>query len=103
MDESQALTWAQLVRLEPGLGQLRLDCRFADHREPNGFSAEAAWNGTAENPGLKQRLEQFVGPKAERQDACLQSLQAYELAVAECHEALPPNRQGIGGLNPQTA
>lgn len=98
MDDQQLLTWAQLVRLEPGLGQLHLDCRFADHRDPDGFDAEIAWNGTPAIPGFKQRLDHLVGSKADRQDPMLQSLEAYELAVEECHNALPPNRLGNGGL-----
>ncbi len=101
MDDSQALTWGQLVRLEPGLGQLHLDCRFADHRDPNGSDAEAAWNGTADSPGLKHRLERLTGPKAEQQDPLLLSIEAYELAIEECHQALPPNRPGIGGVASQ--
>ena len=95
MDEAQTLTWNELIRLEPGLGQLHLDCRFADHRDPNGFDAELAWNGTSGVPGLKQRLEHLVGPKADKQDPRILSLQAYELAVAECYQALPPNRPGF--------
>ncbi len=97
MDEPKALTWDQLVRLEPGLGQLRLDCRFADRRDPDGFDADATWNGTAANPGLKQRLEILVGANAVQQDTLLLSLEAYELAAAECRKALPPNRPGNGG------
>ncbi len=78
MDEAQALTWNELVRLEPQLGQLHLDCRFADHRDPNGFDAEVAWNGTPDIPGLKQRLEHLVGAKAEGRDPRILSQQAYE-------------------------
>ena len=96
MDKEQALTWNELVRLEPGLGQIHLDCRFADHRDPNGFDADLAWNGTPDVPGLKHRLEHLVGARAERQDARILSLQAYELAVTECYQALPPNRPGDG-------
>jgi hypothetical protein len=96
MDDSQALTWDQLVRLEPGLGQLRLDCRFADHRDPHGFDAKAAWEGAGGSPGFKQRLELLVGANAENQDPRILSPQAYELAVAECYRALPPNRPGDG-------
>jgi hypothetical protein len=98
MDEPKTLTWDQLVRLEPGLGQLRLDCRFADRREPGGFDAEATWNGTAANPGLKQRLDILVGANAVQQDMLLLSAEAYELAAAECRQALPPNRPGNGGF-----
>lgn len=100
MDDSQALTWSQLVRLEPGLGQLQLDCRFADHRNSSGFDAELAWNGTADAPGLKQRLELLVGANAEKQDPRILSQQAYELALAECYRALPPNRPGDGSREP---
>ena len=96
MDEAQPVTWNELVRLEPGLGQLHLDCRFADHRDPNGFDRELAWNGTPALPGLKQRLEHLAGPKAEKQDPRLLSPEAYEIAAAECRQALPPNRPGIG-------
>ncbi len=98
MNELQDLTWAELVRLEPGLGQLHLDCRFADHRDPSGFDAGLAWNGTPDIPGLKQRLEHLVGKKAEKQDPCILSQQAYDLAVAECYRALPPDRPGNGNL-----
>ena len=100
MDDSQAFTWDQLVRLEPGLGQLRLDCRFADHRDPRGFDAEAAWEGAEGSPGLKNRLERLVGANAEKQDQDprILSPQAYELAVAECYRALPPNRPGQGAF-----
>jgi hypothetical protein len=94
LETTQALTWNDLVRLEPGLGQLHLDCRFADRRDPTGFDAELAWNGTAGEPGFKHRLEHLVGVKAENQDPLLVSPQAYELAVAECVRALPPNRAG---------
>jgi hypothetical protein len=98
LDEAQALTWNELVRLEPRLGQLHLDCRFADHRDPNGFDAALAWNGTPDRPGLKQRLEHLVGAKAERQDPRILSPQAYELAVAECVRVLPPTRPGAGQI-----
>lgn len=94
MDEPQALTWNDLVRLEPGLGQLHLDCRFADRRDPAGFDPDLVWNGTTAAPGLKLRLERLVGAKAEKQDPRLLSPQAYELAAAECVRALPPNRAG---------
>lgn len=103
MNDTQALTWAQLVQLEPGLGQLQLDCRFADHRDPTGFDPEAAWNGVDGSPGLKNRLEHLVGPNAERQDAHLLSTEAYELAVAECRKALPPKRPGNGELAAQAS
>jgi hypothetical protein len=103
MDDTKALTWDQLVRLEPGLGQLRLDCRFADRRDPDGFDAEAVWNGTVANPGLKQRLENLVGAKAVQQDTLLLSLEAYELAAAECHQALPPSRPGNGRSTSQAS
>lgn len=96
MDDSQVLTWAQLVQLEPALGQLHLDCRFADRRNPDGFDAAQAWNGTSDVPGLKQRLDQLVGANAEKQDPRILSQQAYELAVAECYQALPPNRTADG-------
>lgn len=101
MDDSQVLTWTQLVGLEPRLGQLHLDCRFADHREPNGFDAELAWNGSLNVPGLKYRLEQLVGAKAEGQDPRILSRQAYDLASAECYQALPPNRPGIRLFEPR--
>jgi hypothetical protein len=96
MDDSQALTWNQLVKLEPRLGQLHLDCRFADRRDPNGFNADAVWNGTSDTPGLKNRLELLVGQNAEVQDPMIQSVQAYNLASTECRQALPPDRPGIG-------
>ena len=95
MNENQELSWAQLVRIEPRLGQLHLDCRFADHYDPNGFDAEMAWNGSATLPGLKQRLDQLVGGNAEGEDLQIRSSQAYELAMAECHLALPSNRADI--------
>jgi hypothetical protein len=96
MDDPTALTWNQLVKLEPRLGQLHLDCRFADRRDPNGFSAETAWNGTPDVPGLKDRLLQLVGVNAEVQDPLLLSTQAYDLASRECRQALPPDRPAVG-------
>jgi hypothetical protein len=99
MDDTLALTWNQLVRLEPRLGQLHLDCRFADRRDPNGFDPEAAWNGSADLPGFKTRLGLLVGAQAEGQDPLIISSQAYDLASAECHQALPPNRVGSGSSN----
>ena len=95
MDESQVLTWTQLVKLEPRLGQLHLDCRFADHHDPSGFDAELAWNGSLTLPGLKNRLDLLVGPNAEVQDPRIRTSQAYALASEECQQALAPNRSGI--------
>lgn len=95
MDESQILTWTQLVRLEPRLGQFHLDCRFADHHEPDGFDAELAWNGTQTVPGLKHRLDLLVGAHADGQDPRIRTSQAYDLACEECLKALPPNRSAI--------
>ncbi|HVN56066.1 MAG TPA: hypothetical protein VMT46_17170 [Anaerolineaceae bacterium] len=95
MNETQELTWTQLMRLEPRLGQLHLDCRFADHKDPNGFDADLAWNGSAALPGLKHRLALLVGINAEGQDSRLRSSQAYDLASAECYQALPPNRDAV--------
>ena len=108
MEDSQALTWNQLVRLEPRLGQLQLDCRFADSRSPNGFDADLAWNGNQnipgqDTPGLKIRLERLVGAKADVQDPGLISEQAYALASAECYRALPPNRPGVNLPEKQSA
>jgi len=82
--------------LEPKLGQLHLDCRFADHRDPNGFDKEQAWNGTPDIPGLKYRLEHMVGRSAVGQDSRILSSEAYDLAYQECYRALPPNRPGNG-------
>lgn len=95
MDESQTLTWTQLLKLVPELGQVHLDCRFADHRDPNGFDAELAWNGSLNLPGLKHRLDLLVGVNAEGQDPRIKTSQAYALASEECHKALAPNRSGI--------
>lgn len=96
MENEQVLTWNELIRLEPGLGQLHLDCRFADRRDPSGFDPDLAWNGKPDAPGLKYRLEHLVGANAEKPDPRILSPQAYELAVAECYKALPPNRPGDG-------
>lgn len=101
MDDIQVLTWSQLVRIEPGLGQLHLDCRFADHHNPEGFDAEQAWNGSGDVPGLKHRLEQLVGDKAESQDPRVKSRQAYDIANQECFQTLPPNRPGTVRLEPR--
>ncbi|MCL4562110.1 MAG: hypothetical protein M1281_16055 [Chloroflexi bacterium] len=91
------MTWTQLVGLEPRLGQLLLDCRFADRGNPDGFDAELAWDGSPDVPGMKERLENLVGGGANSEDPTIRSHQAYDLASAECRQALPPNRSGIGG------
>lgn len=96
MDDLNQLTWNFLVKLEPRLGQLHLDCRFADKRDPGGFDGERAWNGTPDVPGLKDRLEHLVGEKAEGQDPRILSSEAYQIAYAECFGVLPPNRSGTG-------
>jgi hypothetical protein len=96
MDDPRALTWSELVRLEPRVGQLRLDCRFADHGDPNGFNRELAWEGSPGVSGLKERLDSLLGEKADTEDPILRSNQAYQIASEECHQALPPNRTGIG-------
>jgi hypothetical protein len=96
MEDLNQLTWNLLVKIEPKLGQLHLDCRFADKREPGGFNVERAWNGTPDAPGLLQRLEHLVGAQAEEQDPRILSNEAYQIAYAECFSALPPNRAGIG-------
>jgi hypothetical protein len=96
MEDLNQLNWNLLVKLEPRLGQLHLDCRFADKREPGGFDRDLAWNGTPDAPGLKQRLEHLVGAQAEGQDPRIQSNEAYQIASTECFGVLPPNRAGMG-------
>ncbi len=101
MDHTQPVTWSLLVILEPRLGQLHLDCRFADHRDPDGFDPELAWNGSPDMPGLKHQLEHLVGAKAEGQDPLILSSQAYDLASTECRKVLPASRPGIRRLESQ--
>src|SRR5262245_30960613 len=84
----QDLTFADLVRLEPRLGQL-LDRARAYHAKAGPkFCANAVWYGYFGRRGLRSQLQQLVGWEAD-QEGVLGTSRAYDVAYRTLYQALP--------------
>jgi hypothetical protein len=88
----KALTWAELVRLEPGLGPLLEEAR-AHHADRSAvFCANAVFYGSADSTrGLKRRLLRLVGRDSGRAGVLGTSV-AYDVAYDTIFAALPDCR-----------
>ena len=90
--DNRLLTWDEIVKLEPRVGELYRDVRKArDDKSKPSFCANAVWYGYRGHPGFKHRVEQLVGfetgPK--QLDPRLRTMEAYDLVYQKCYKALP--------------
>ena len=99
-DMPARLTFADLCRREPALGQLEREMR-AFRRTPLGddFCANARWYGYGKYRGMgyKPRLVELVGMCARSDDPALRTSDAYDLAYRRLYDLLPDCRQCLCG------
>lgn len=87
---STAPTFADLVKLEPKLGELLTEAKSYHTSQNPEFCANAAWYGYGGEPGIKPRLLKLVG--WERPGGLhwpLSTPAAYDVAYDTLFEALP--------------
>jgi hypothetical protein len=86
-------TFADLVAVEPALGQLLATAKAYRKNVPPKFCANAAWYGYGNfwGRGLKARLSRLVGWDAAREE--LRTEEAYDLAYDTIYRALPNCRK----------
>jgi hypothetical protein len=90
---AEALTWAELVRLEPRLAALLAEARAVRDDGRDCFCADEHWGGQY---GLKAKLLELVGWHA--RNPALASSRAYDVAYHTVPNALPPCRGECGCL-----
>jgi hypothetical protein len=81
---SEALTWPQLVELEPALLALYQEAQAVDGRDAH-FCANQVWYDS-----FKPRLLALAGWEA--REPALRTQEAYDLAYETIYAALPPCR-----------
>jgi hypothetical protein len=88
------MTFEELCRLEPKLGELLQEARS---HKPQGrsFCANAVWYsyGQYRHRGLKSRLRRLVGFERRERHAILSTPAAYSLAYQTIYRALPDCRR----------
>jgi hypothetical protein len=91
---TEKLTWRDLVRLEPRLGELEREARAVRRspraRDPH-FCANDSWYGRRGWIGFKPRLLWLVGWEA--RNPALRTCQAYDIAYRYLYDLLPPCRE----------
>ncbi len=82
------LTWEELVRRQPLLGELEaMVVEVRDDPAHPSFCANNVWTQHFED-----RMFRLVGLHAERHDPVLRTREAYDLAFQHLHELLPDCR-----------
>jgi hypothetical protein len=82
-----ALTWSDLVELEPRLEILERDIKYHATQHQNGrYCASSAWHGYRAE-GFKDRLSRLVGWGSER--LSVRSSESYDLAYDRLYALLP--------------
>lgn len=90
---SAALTWEDLLSLEPRLAFLQVEAMAETNHDKPDYCANAVWGGYQGHLGLKPRLVRLVGWHAESQDPALRSSAAYDIAYHQVYDALPGCRK----------
>jgi hypothetical protein len=84
-----AITFADLVALEPRLDDLMHEARMHHATMDETFCCSAAWYGFGGYPGIKPRLVKLVGYERPGSHPILKTEQAYDVAYSAISEALP--------------
>ena len=74
----KTLTFANLVEIEPRLGELLAEAQAVSSAGNPNFCANRVWYGNGDRNGLKQKVEKLVGWEAENPQLTTES--AYDLA-----------------------
>jgi hypothetical protein len=93
------LTFADLVEIEPRLGDLLAEAKAISSDGIPNFCANRVWYGYLNDgkKGLKHKMEDLVGFFAERKDPKLITSSAYDLAYETIYGTLPDCKHP-GGL-----
>ncbi len=89
---AELLTWAQMVRLQPGLDRLLKEIEAVkDDKTRPGFCANAWWYGFGSRAelGFKSRFIYLVGFHCRNADPRMRTMAAYDKALHRLYQALP--------------